>query len=295
MTRSPFDQFSKQILEEFLSPFGVVNINREVPGEARWIDVWFEPSASLDIDPATLGLLGRIAATPCLLEAFRQQPPLIDIFSCKQKLFSVFGEWQRQAEREDRTIPDAFGGFPWLWILAPSVSNLLLSRVNMVAAADWPVGVYFDQANYTAMIAINQLPVDESTLWIRLLGKGRGQERAIAEILAFDPDDPRRVNVLQLLVTWKISLELTGTIAQEEQTIMVQLAQVYLEWEQRTQRQEARSLIRRQLNRRVGALPEAISAQIDALSIAQLETLSEALLDFVGLPDLVAWLTANHQ
>jgi Domain of unknown function (DUF4351) len=301
MTRSPFDQFSKQILEEFLSPLGIVNINREVPGEARWIDVWFEPSAQPDIDSATLGLLGRIAATPCLLEAFRQQPPLIDIFSCKQKLFSVFGEWQRQAEREDRKIPDAFGGFPWLWILSPSVSNLLLSRVNMIAADDWPSGVYCDRANYTALIAINQLPEDESTLWIRLLGSGKVQERAIAEILAFDPDDPRRANVLQLLVTWKISLELTSTIAQEEQTVMAQLSQAYLEWEQRTLQRgveqglrHERLLILRLLNQRVGVLPEQIVAQIETLPLVQLEALGEALLEFTQVQELADWLTAHN-
>jgi hypothetical protein len=298
MTRSPFDQFSKQLLEEFLSPLGAVNINREVAGEARWIDVWFEPATQLNLDLATLGLLGRIAATPCLLEAFRNQPPLIAIFNCKQKLFSVFGEWQRQAEREHRTVPDTLDGFPWLWILSPSVSELLLSRVEMVAAADWPTGIYFDRANYTALIAINQLPVHEETLWMRLLGKGAVQERAIAEVLAFDADDPRRANVLQLLVTWKISIELTGTIEQEEQAVMAQLSQAYLEWEQQTerrgeqrgQRQEARSLVLRLLNRRVGSLPTTISTAVEALSLTQLETLGEALLDFAGLPDLERWL-----
>ena len=309
VTRSPFDQFSKQLLEEFLSPLGTVNINREVPGEARWIDVWFEPAAQLNRDRATLGLLGRIAATPCLVEAFRNQPPLIAIFNCKQKLFSVFGEWQRQAERDHRTIPDTLAGFPWLWIFSPSVSDLLLSRVEMVADADWPTSVYFDRANYTALIAINQLPGHEETLWIRLLGKGQVQERAIAEVLAFDPDDPRRANVLQLLVTWKISIELTSTIEQEEQAVMAQLSQAYLEWEQQTEQrgerrgeqrgeqrgrqQEARSLVFRLLNHRVGPLPTAISTQVEALSLTQLETLGEALLDFASLPDLEQWLGEN--
>jgi hypothetical protein len=44
MTRTSFDQYSRQLLETFLSPLGTVNINREVPGEARWIDLWFEPA-----------------------------------------------------------------------------------------------------------------------------------------------------------------------------------------------------------------------------------------------------------
>lgn len=37
MTRTPFDAFSKQLLEEFLSPFGTVELNREIAGESRFV------------------------------------------------------------------------------------------------------------------------------------------------------------------------------------------------------------------------------------------------------------------
>lgn len=43
MTRTPFDQLSKQLMEELLSPYGQVHINKEVLGEARYIDLWFSP------------------------------------------------------------------------------------------------------------------------------------------------------------------------------------------------------------------------------------------------------------
>jgi hypothetical protein len=47
----------------------------------------------------------------------------------------------------------------------------------------------------------------------------------------------------------------------------------------------------RQLQRRFGALPPAAQqAQIQALPLAQLEALAEALLDFQGTADLAAWL-----
>lgn len=47
-----------------------------------------------------------------------------------------------------------------------------------------------------------------------------------------------------------------------------------------------RSLILRQLSRRLGDIPESLRSQIDALSLAQLEQLGEALLDFSNLTDL---------
>jgi predicted transposase YdaD len=49
----------------------------------------------------------------------------------------------------------------------------------------------------------------------------------------------------------------------------------------------------RQLNRRCGPLSEATSARIQALPVAQLEALTEALLHFSGPADLAAWLAAH--
>ncbi|MCC5599377.1 DUF2887 domain-containing protein [Nostoc favosum] len=54
--------------------------------------------------------------------------------------------------------------------------------------------------------------------------------------------------------------------------------------------EEARSLILRLLNRRVGAVPEQLQRQIQVLSLEQLEALGDALLDFSTLADLEGWL-----
>jgi len=59
--------------------------------------------------------------------------------------------------------------------------------------------------------------------------------------------------------------------------------------------QEGRALILRQLNRRllnrrVGTLPESITTRIAELSIEQIETLAEELLDFQSIEDLEVWL-----
>jgi predicted transposase YdaD len=54
--------------------------------------------------------------------------------------------------------------------------------------------------------------------------------------------------------------------------------------------QEARSLILRQLTRRIGMLAPNIESQITTLSVSQLESLGEALLDFSSAADLDEWL-----
>jgi Domain of unknown function (DUF4351) len=49
----------------------------------------------------------------------------------------------------------------------------------------------------------------------------------------------------------------------------------------------------RQLNHQLGKLPAALTAQVEALTLPQLEALSEALLDFKVLADLQTWLSQH--
>jgi predicted transposase/invertase (TIGR01784 family) len=62
------------------------------------------------------------------------------------------------------------------------------------------------------------------------------------------------------------------------------------EGEQTGALQEARSLILRQLTRRIGKVSPTIRSQVQSLPLAQLESLGEALLDFTSVVDLEGWL-----
>ena len=70
------------------------------------------------------------------------------------------------------------------------------------------------------------------------------------------------------------------------------------EGEQRGRKQgretEAYSLILRQLNRRVGELPEDVRQRVEILPLEELENLGEALLDFSSMADLQVWLEENE-
>jgi predicted transposase YdaD len=89
--------------------------------------------------------------------------------------------------------------------------------------------------------------------------------------------------------------------SQEDQEMLMLLSQVYQEWEQVTKDQgrqqgrqeEGRSLILRLLSRKFGTIDTALHAQIDQLSLEQLEALGEALLDFTNPSDLDDWLQLN--
>ncbi|WP_265583024.1 DUF4351 domain-containing protein [[Phormidium] sp. LEGE 05292] len=57
--------------------------------------------------------------------------------------------------------------------------------------------------------------------------------------------------------------------------------------------QEAASLVLRQLSRRFRELSDDLSGRISNLPLSVLEDLSEALLDFNSVDDLLAWLEAH--
>lgn len=56
-----------------------------------------------------------------------------------------------------------------------------------------------------------------------------------------------------------------------------------------------RDTVMRQLTRRIGTVSPLIQAQIQNLSISQLDALSEALLDFSNATDLSAWLQSQQR
>jgi hypothetical protein len=104
MSRTPFDQFAKQFFVAFLSPLGEVKTNFEDPVEPKFIDIWFSPSNQPSVNTEELGILASIAALPCLIEPFRNQPKPPEVRSCLYKLFHVQSDFERKAKREEETV-----------------------------------------------------------------------------------------------------------------------------------------------------------------------------------------------
>jgi Domain of unknown function (DUF4351) len=89
-----------------------------------------------------------------------------------------------------------------------------------------------------------------------------------------------------------------GTLEETEREDIMQIVTSWMEQgiaegEQRGRTEEGRSLVLRQLARRVGTLPTSAEAQVQALALPQIEALGEALLDFAQLSDLTNWLQGN--
>jgi len=298
MTRTPHDNFAKDFLEELLSPLGKVEISREVTDEARQIDVLFSPSSTPTFPPESIGLLAKLVTQTSSIEIFRNQPNLFQVLMCANKLYSYFAELNRQAKRENVSLDvESLGR---LLIISTTVSQDLLDTFGATInpAIDCS-GVYsFPKGWFGSIIAINKLPVTKETLWLRILGKGQIQRRAVDELLALPNTSEHKENTLRLIANWRIITIKQTNLIEEDQEIVMNLSTAYVEWEQKTleqgrqegeQRGEKRLIIR-QINRRFDVIPDALIEQIHQLSIEQLELLGEAFLDFSTITDLEQWL-----
>ena len=189
MTRFIHDQFAKDYLEELLKPYGKVEAPSHVSGEVREIDVLFTPFPEQKADIASLGLLGKLATTLAIFEPFRNPASTEEICDCLLKLLEVRGALKREAKRNATKIAES--NFPKLWILTPTASKKLLSGFHGTLESDSLPGIYYLPESFrAAIIVIHQLPPIPETLWLRLLGRGTVQKRAIDELAALPSNQP---------------------------------------------------------------------------------------------------------
>ncbi|MDI9640419.1 hypothetical protein QQ054_28600 [Oscillatoria amoena NRMC-F 0135] len=287
MTRTPHDQFAKQYLAELLSALGEVNVGREVSPEVREVDIWFVPHTSPTPSPQVLGLLGQMAASACLLEPFRNPPSPTEVRNCLLKLYSLDSELLRKARREQTSLTEV--DLPRLWILSPSCSQRLLTGFNasLDTSENWTAGVYFlGEFLRTAFVAINELPIREETLWLRLLGRGITQRQAVEELVALPQGHPLKRNILEIVANWRISVSVGENLNNDDQELLMNLSPAYLQWREATlqegrqegQQEGRQQMVENFLRARFGEIDATLSPIVAPLLQLPPEELAPLLL-----------------
>ncbi|MDF5722812.1 MAG: hypothetical protein PUP91_20515 [Rhizonema sp. PD37] len=203
-----------------------VMIASEVIGEAELVDVLFEPK--VEKSRTSLGLLGELVGSPCIIEILRHAPNEWDLRTCIRHWLA----WNAEAagsiipcdensvhtdEQENDQLEDVD---KMLLIITPSITPQHLQGFGAKASVINIPGVYsFPPAWCTTIIVTSELNLDASTLWLRILGRGRTQRAAIMELLALDVEHPHRTAVGQQLRQWH-RLLLLGQMGKECKRLM---------------------------------------------------------------------------
>ena len=210
------------------------------------------------------------------------------------KLFDTCARIEREAKRNGTKLDE--DSLPKLWIFSPTASADFLEGFNAEPDVEnWLPGIYFLGGSLrTAVVVIHQLPVIPETLWLRLLGKGRVQQRAIEEVKALDVNNPLRSKAIDLLANLKTTLELNQNLDTEDRDLVMQLSPIYeqrlaeatqqgrqLGREERIERE--RRIIENLLQMRFGTLDNQLQAIIEPLLALSPEDFSSLLLQLSNL------------
>ncbi len=283
MSRTPHDQFAKLCLAGFLEPFGTAEIGREITNEVRQVDLLFNPNPTQPKAQQSLGLLGRMVSTQCLLEPFRNPIQSGHILDCQSKLNEVRLELLRKAKSQKLRLSQVT--LPKLWILSPSVSSTILQGFGAAEKSNWSTGLYFlPKEQRTTLVAINQIPVNPETLWLRLLGRDSVQRAAIAELMNLPDTHPFRQHALEQLSNLRITLKARQNLNRDERGLIMSLSPLYERWHEEAiqqGRQEGRQEEREELLTRMvpfllgnGFTIEQIAEQLQ-VAIAEVQRIAQ--------------------
>lgn len=140
-----------------------------------------------------------------------------------------------------------------------------------------------------------QLPLGVALMVLTTLQENQAALEARNLLLRSQQELPTQMSrAIMEMITTIMVYKFTNLSRQEVEAMLgisLQQTRVY----QEAREDEAKSLILRLLTRRVGEVPESIKTHIETLSLTQLESLAEALLDFSNLSDLELWLAQQGQ
>ena len=277
----PFDQFAKNLLRDALGRACAAETEVEVLAATQKIDVYTIPDPARAAERARMGLLGELAAQPCLFEPFHDTPGLRQIRRCLNKQLT----WHHELERRARVAAgsSSVGGarpaadevpFPALVVLSPGKPATVLDAYG----CEWgSPGVYHaDWGLALRVVVLAELPATPETLLLRLLGRGRVFSQALAELAELPGDAWERSVATPLLVHFQLGSH--EHPRHEEADVSAEIQAWFEDYQRKLRKEGECSVLLRQLRSRFGELSEVDVARIEAADSAELERWSERIL-----------------
>lgn len=234
--RNRFDYLAKQIGQEALSPSGLTVAHDEINPETQYADLRHEPDPACRAARNRMGLLGRLASEPCLIEVYSHAPDAEDFRACLAKHLASWQGRVRKARsihrkrNEQGPASDVFVD-SFLWIIAAGAPTMLLTELELEPAADWPAGVYLFGGDVlrVGLVVASELPRDATTLLVRLMAAGPLLAQAIEEVAALPLDAYERAVAEPILLAFHQLLGQQPSRTPEEQEFIVAI--LFKSWE----------------------------------------------------------------
>lgn len=259
--RNCFDRFTKEVLEEAMSRAGEARPGLECAPDAQIIDVWFEPRGEPSPE---LGLLGRMAREPCLIESYSGTVDLDEARECLRKQLAQYRVLKNQSAEHWGTPPN-------LWILSTGFPATVKRAMGFEQAAGWPPGVYRMGEDWRAWLVVrSRLPRDRATLLLRATGIGRVLLEALEDLAALQEGAFEKRVLVRRLALLHLELKTRPSERSPEEEEFVMNAEQMLQELEAKARMEGREEAARQMlldvyQARFGAMPLQLSTALSSL------------------------------
>jgi flagellar biosynthesis GTPase FlhF len=204
------DTLAKVGLEAVLSPFVRVERQYEVRLSSQFADLLVASQAS---DPdalwKSLGWLGRMVCSICLLEVFSGTLDERDALACVRKQLAVHHDLELRANRENPTRSRRRLPVPPLWMLVPTHPSALIEAWGMHPKAGWPAGVYEGGLGLLRVYIVvpGELPIAPECIPLQLLGDSFTRWATLRRLKTLQAGHPIVRGVQPLLFWWNVYLK----------------------------------------------------------------------------------------
>ena len=206
--RNRFDKLAKHLGEEALGASGPIVANAEISPETQHADLRHEPDPRRKAWRKRLGLLGRLASVPCLIEVYSQAPNAEAFRACLGKHIAFWQQRTRKlrADRKQRRSPSVVLVNPFLWIISAGRPSGLLAELELepVSSGIYHVG---NDVLRVGLVVASELPRDRFTLLVRLMAAGPLLAQATQDLWSLPAGAPERAVAEQILLKFRRFLE----------------------------------------------------------------------------------------
>ncbi len=148
------------------------------------------------------------------------------------------------------------------------------------------VRVYLDELG-----SVDELPIGLGLMVLTTL-EGDEAKAEARRLVDRDRDSRAIINLVSTIIVYKF-----GNLSRDEVDLMLgielQQTRVYQDAKAEGRTEEGQSLILKILTRKLGNISPEVRSRVNILTIEQLESLGEDLLDFTSMADLEAWFSQN--
>lgn len=266
------DTRSKALLYLVLKSLGEVETSREIASPPQFADTFFRPDPSLtpDMVAEALRLFVRMAKPAAIFEPFRNSPTHQQCLDIVDKLLTL------NRELRPRNVTAAHGYEPPLaWILTNDKPRKALEAMAGEPDVSFgPKGIYrLQQGPGTYIVVLRELPRTRETLILRLLGRSKTLQGALADIDGLE-DVQLRGTLREFIESYAMVIERTPsqTRGSDEEEFLIEARRLLQERDDKTRLVQARNGAISVYQARFGETVSADAlAQIEALSLDELD------------------------